>query len=217
MDLPRFKLRAAAVHAAPVYMDKEKTTAKVVRIIEDAGKQGLELLVFPETFIPGYPVLYVRFAHSFRNFKPISNLPEITLSHQPKTQYFIEAYPPMAHYAQQSVVCTAADPSIRAIQAACRTTGVTISLGVSERMGFTLFNAQLHIEGASGALLGVHRKLQPTFAERYVWAQGDGASLKVWPVAGARYNLGGLCCWEHTMNGERQALIEQGQHVHAAA
>lgn len=56
MDLPTLKLRAAAVHAAPIYMDREKTTAKVVQLIEDAGKKGLDLLVFPETFIPGYPV-----------------------------------------------------------------------------------------------------------------------------------------------------------------
>lgn len=50
------KLKAAAVHAAPVFMDKKATTAKVVRIIEEAGKQGIKLLGFPETFIPGYPV-----------------------------------------------------------------------------------------------------------------------------------------------------------------
>lgn len=56
MSLPRFKIKAAVVHAAPVYMDKEATTAKVVRIIGDAGKQGIKLLAFPETFIPGYPV-----------------------------------------------------------------------------------------------------------------------------------------------------------------
>lgn len=56
MDIPQFKLKAAAVHAAPVYMDKEATTAKVVRIIESAGKEDIRLLAFPETFIPGYPV-----------------------------------------------------------------------------------------------------------------------------------------------------------------
>lgn len=56
MDIPRFRLRAAAVHAAPIYMDKDATTDKVVKIIEDAGTQGIKLLTFPETFIPGYPV-----------------------------------------------------------------------------------------------------------------------------------------------------------------
>lgn len=54
--VPRMKLKAAAVHAAPVFMDKKATTAKVVRLIEEAGKQGIKLLGFPETFIPGYPV-----------------------------------------------------------------------------------------------------------------------------------------------------------------
>jgi nitrilase len=56
MAVPRFKLRAAAAHMAPVYMDKEATTAKVIDTIRDAGAQGIELLAFPETFIPGYPV-----------------------------------------------------------------------------------------------------------------------------------------------------------------
>lgn len=53
---PSIKLRAAAVHAAPVFMDKKATAAKVVRIIEDAGRDAIKLLAFPETFIPGYPV-----------------------------------------------------------------------------------------------------------------------------------------------------------------
>lgn len=144
-------------------------------------------------------------------------------------QYFTEAYPPLAQvqalaqYAQQSVVCDASDLSIQTIKEACQRAGVTISLGVSERMagGFTLFNSQIHID-SSGRILGVHRKLQPTYAERFVWGQGDGSTLKVWEAdahgaAQGGYNLGGLCCWEHTFNGARQALIEQNQHVHAAA
>lgn len=56
MDLPRFRVKAASVHAAPVYMNKDATTHKVVEIIENAGNQGISLLAFPETFIPGYPV-----------------------------------------------------------------------------------------------------------------------------------------------------------------
>ncbi|ORY60094.1 nitrilase [Pseudomassariella vexata] len=189
---PKIKLKVAAVHAAPIYMDKEATVTKVIRIIEDAGKEEIKLLAFPETFIPGYP-------------------------------YFCEAYPPLdqvkalATYAEKSLVCTPSDPSIQLIQAACRSANVTISLGVSERLpgGYTLFNSQLFID-STGALLGVHRKIQPTFAERFIWAQGSGHSLRVWkPALG--YNLGGLCCWEHTFNGARQALIEQDQHVHVGA
>lgn len=56
MAPPQVKIRMAAVHAAPVFMDKKATTDKVVRLIEQAGQEKIELLVFPETFIPGYPV-----------------------------------------------------------------------------------------------------------------------------------------------------------------
>lgn len=55
-DLLTQKLRVAAVHAAPVFMDKKATTEKVISLIEQAGRENIELLVFPETFVPGYPV-----------------------------------------------------------------------------------------------------------------------------------------------------------------
>ena len=109
------------------------------------------------------------------------------------------------------------------IQDACRRAGVAICLGVSERMagGHTLFNSQVVVD-ADGSIRGVHRKLQPTFAERLVWAQGDGSSLAVWRLraggdGGLSYNLGGLICLEHAMDGARQALVAQHEAVHAAA
>ncbi|KAL1652025.1 hypothetical protein SLS58_000148 [Diplodia intermedia] len=249
MTAPKGKLKAAAVHAAPVYMDKRATTAKVVRIIEEAGKQGIKLLAFPETFIPGYPTTTPMTFETIRGRIVIKSprAHEHTVV-DPCMQYFCEAYPPLqqvaalARYAEESVVCDDGDPSMRLIRAACRAAHVTVSLGVSERManGYTLFNSQVFVDGADGAVLGVHRKLQPTFAERFVWAQGGGWSLRVvrpkldldqreWPRVrtadggggggggGGAYNLGGLCCWENTLNGARQALVEQNQHVHVGA
>lgn len=123
----------------------------------------------------------------------------------------------LAQYASQSLVVSASSPEIAVLTNACRSSFVAISLGISERVegGYTLFNSQLHID-TTGAILGVHRKLQPTYVERAVWAQGGGHTLKTWRTEGG-YNLGGLCCWEHTMSGARQALIEDMQHVHAAA
>ncbi|KAI0477263.1 carbon-nitrogen hydrolase [Xylariaceae sp. FL0804] len=191
------KFKVAVVHAAPVFMDKWATVQKTIGLIDQAGKEGIELLAFPETFIPCYP-------------------------------YWIQCYPPLkqtgalAQYAEQSVVVSADSPDLRGIQAACARNGVAINLGISERVagGHTLFNTQVVI-ARDGAVLGVHRKLQPTHVERAVWAQGDGSTLRVWPltVSGGccTFNLGGLACWENTMNGARQALIAQGQHVHAAA
>ncbi|KAK8051141.1 carbon-nitrogen hydrolase [Apiospora rasikravindrae] len=199
--IPKFKV--AAAHAAPIFMNKAATIKKVIELIEQAGRDDIKLLVFPETFIPGYP-------------------------------YWTECYPPLAQvdalakYAEESIVVESDNEDMRGIQAACRRAGVSISLGVSERMaggGYTLFNSQVTVDGRDGAVLGVHRKLQPTYVERMVWAQGDGSTLRNWPlsVAGqgegssSSYNLGGLACWEHTMNGARQALIAQNEHIHAGA
>jgi nitrilase len=138
-------------------------------------------------------------------------------------QYWAECYPPLkqvgalAKYAEESVVVEPSGEDVSAIQDACRRTGVAINLGISERVanGHTLFNSQVIID-SDGTILGVHRKLQPTYVERYIWAQGNGSTLRNWPLS-LGYNLGGLACWEHTMNGARQALITQNQHIHAGA
>ena len=137
-------------------------------------------------------------------------------------QYFINCYPPLVQlnalvqYRQQSVPVDGDE--IRQIRTACKKYGVSISLGISERMGTggaTIFNSQVFID-TDGAVIGVHRKIQPTYTERYVWGQGDGATLTTFDTK-AGYKIGGLCCWEHTINGARQALIDSNQHVHAAA
>lgn len=138
-------------------------------------------------------------------------------------QYWIECYPPLKQvsalekYAEESVVVESNNEDMSPIQSACRRTGMAINLGISERVanGHTLFNSQVIID-ADGSILGVHRKLQPTYVERMVWAQGNGSTLRNWKL-GLGYELGGLACWEHTMNGARQALIMQNQELHAGA
>ena len=132
-------------------------------------------------------------------------------------------YPPLQQvgaltkYAEESVVAEPDGDDMRDLQEACRRSEVAIVLGISERVlhGHTLFNSQVIIN-SDGIILGVHRKLQPTYVERMVWAQGNGSTLRNWPLS-LGYNIGGLACWEHTMNGARQALLMQKQHIHAGA
>ncbi|CAF2516890.1 unnamed protein product [Rotaria sp. Silwood2] len=181
--------KAAAVHAAPIFMNKAATTERVIQYIKEAKEASVELLVFPETFIPGYP-------------------------------YFINCYPiyaqsaALAEYIEQSVEIFG--PEINSIQAACRDYGVCIVLGISERMSgtHTCFNSQVFIEN-DGTLLGIHRKLQPTGAEKIIWANGGGYTLRTYPSKHGI--LGGLPCWGNAMNGARQALIQQGEQIHAGA
>ena len=180
---------AAAVHAAPVFMDVEATLAKACKFIEEAGQQKIDLLVFPEVFIPGYP-------------------------------YFIECYPTLtqtsalAQYADCSIEVPG--PETRRLQVAAQKAKVAVIMGVSERLrdSRSCFNSQVFLD-RDGTLLGVHRKLQPTYVERIVWAQGGGHTLRTFDSSLGK--LGGLACWEHTMNLARQALILQGEQIHAAA
>lgn len=181
------KIRVAAAHVAPVLLDRDACIGKACQWVERAGREGVELLVFPEVFVPGFP-------------------------------YWINCYPPLAQgelnvrYMRASVAVPG--PEIETVCDAARNAGVTVVLGVSERDGGTCYNTQVFI-AADGTLLGKHRKLQPTYAERYIWGQGDGSTLRVWDTPVGR--VGGLACWEHTMNLARQALIDQRMQIHAGA
>jgi len=177
----------AAAHVAPVFMDARASAEKAAEWIAKAGSVGVQLIVFPEVFLPGFP-------------------------------YWINCYPPLIQtglnraYQDQSV--EASGPELQIIQEAARQNGVAVVMGASERRegGRTCYNSVFFIE-ADGTLLGVHRKLQPTYAERYLWGQGDGSTLSVFAMRSGR--VGALACWEHTMNLARQALIEQQAEIHA--
>ncbi|MFD9664251.1 carbon-nitrogen hydrolase family protein [Rhodococcus sp. NPDC059968] len=179
----------AAVHAAPVFMNTEATIDKVVALIGEAADQNVELLVFPETFVPGYP-------------------------------YWINLYPLIEQMGADALYAKAAievpGPEIQRVQIAAAKAGTSVVLGICERLRgtHTLFNSQVFIDN-DGTLLGVHRKLQPTFGERTIWGQGGGATLNVYDSNLGR--IGGLICWEHTMSPARQSLATQGEQIHAAS
>lgn len=179
--------RVAAVHAAPEFLDTGRTVDKICQLITEAGNQEVDLLVFPEVFLPGFP-------------------------------YWINCYPPIIQVGMHIRYGTASvkipGPEIDRISEAANKAGVNIVLGVSEQDGGTLYNTQVFIS-ETGTLIGRHRKLQPTFAERSIWGQGDGSTLSTFDTKIGR--VGGLVCWEHTMNLARHALIGQGEQIHAGS
>ncbi|WP_158213232.1 carbon-nitrogen hydrolase family protein [Pigmentiphaga sp. NML080357] len=182
---PRF--RAAVVHAASVFLNRDASIEKACRLIEQAAEQGADIVAFPETFVPGYP--FWIWTHTPTRGAPL----------------FYELF-------TNSVV--AGSPATDRIAAAARRAGIHVALGVSERDGGTLYNTQLFFD-RRGVLAGRHRKLQPTHVERTIWGRGDGSDLKVFDTDIGR--IGGLICWEHTMDLARYALTSQGQQVHIAA
>lgn len=179
---PKFK--AAAVHAASVFLNRDESIDKACRLIEESAEQGADLVAFPETFVPGYP--FWIWTHTPTRGAPL----------------YYEMY--------TNSVEIGSDATDR-IGSAARRAGVYVVLGMSEREGGTLYNTQLYFD-RSGAIMGRHRKLQPTHVERTIWGRGDGSDLTVFNTEIGK--LGGLICWEHTMDLARYALTSQGQQIH---
>lgn len=184
--------RIAAAQIAPVYLDLAASLDVACRWIAEAGRQDVHLLVFPETWIPGYPVW-------------LDKCPSAALWNHPPTK---AAY---RRLVENSVVVPS--PETDRLCAAAAEAGLTLVMGLHERDGGTLYNAMVYMS-SGGEILGVHRKLVPTYTERLVWGRGDGSTLTVVETPMGR--LGGLVCWEHWMPLARQAMHQKGELVHAA-
>lgn len=182
-------VRLAAAHVQPVFGDREASLARAARTVEEAGREGVTFLAFPEAFVPGFPYW-------------VNLLPPL------------EQGPAYRDLLAEAVDLR--DPA-RALEPVCdaaQEAGVAVALGLQERAGDTIYNALAFVD-AGGTVVGVRRKLVPTLAERLVWGYGDASTLHGWPLGATR--MSGMMCWEHTMNLARQALAEDGVGIHAAA
>ena len=176
--------KTASVHASPVYLDLDATVEKACLLIDEAGRAGAKIIAFPEVFIPGYP--YWIWTHTPKNGAPL----------------FLRLF-------KNAVEIPG--PATKKIGEAAKRAGCYVVMGVSERDGGSLYNTLIYFND-DGEIIGRHRKLQPTMAERIVWGRGDGGDLKVFDTPIGK--MGGLICWEHTMDLARFALISQGQQIH---
>ena len=179
-------VRAAAVQLCPVLTDATGTVAKVLATLGDLASQGVELAVFPETFVPYYP-------------------------------YFAFVRPPASigaeHLRLYDNAPSVPGPVTDAVSEAARRHGMVVVLGVNERDHGSLYNTQLVFD-ADGTLCLKRRKITPTYHERMIWGQGDGAGLKVVETACGR--VGALACWEHYNPLARYALMTQHEEIHCA-
>jgi nitrilase len=183
------KVKVAAVQAAPVFLNREKTLDKAVSLIFEASRTGAGLIVFPEVFIAGYPY-WNRLENVFKT-----------------TPLFIELL-------KHSVIVPGSTTT-RLCKAA-KKAGIYLVMGINERpdntLG-TLYNTNLII-GPEGDILLKHRKLMPTYAEKLVWGFGDGSTLRVLDTPIGK--LGTLICGENANPLARFAMIAQGEEIHAS-
>jgi nitrilase len=112
---------------------------------------------------------------------------------------------------------TVPGPEVDRLCAAARANRIHVVIGVNERSAQNwgaIYNTMLFI-GPDGTLLGKHRKLVPTWAEKLTWTGGDGSSIRVYDTAIGP--LGGLACGENTNTLARFALLAQGELLHVAS
>ena len=179
-------VRVAAVQIAPDLDSGAGTLERVLAAIAEASGKGAQLVAFPETFVPWYP-------------------------------YFSFVLPPVLtgaeHLRLYEHAVTVPGPVTEAVSAAARRHSIVVVLGVNERDHGSLYNTQI-IFDADGSLKLKRRKLTPTFHERMIWGQGDGAGLQVVDTAVGR--VGALACWEHYNPLARYALMAQFEEIHIA-
>src|SRR5215813_3997021 len=190
-------MKVAAIQAAPVYLNLNASLDKALRLIREAAAQGAKLIVFPETWLPGYPAW-------------LDCCRDVALwDHPPVKKVF-------GRLMENSVPIPSSVTD--ALSNAAGEHDVVINITVNERVQTgagrgTLFNTMLTF-GAEGRLLNAHRKIMPTYTERLVWGKGDGKSLRAVDTSAGR--VGGLICWEHWMPLARQAMHEAGEEIHIA-
>jgi nitrilase len=193
MHDPNSPFLIAAIQATPVFLDRAATVEKACALIAEAGRNGARLAVFPEGFIPTYP-LWTWFIPPYR------------------TQELRELY---AELLDNSIALN--DSEVDQLCRAAADARVNVVMGINERnveaSGTTLYNSLLFI-GEDGTLLGCHRKLVPTVAERLVHGQGDGSTLRVYDLPIGK--LAGLVCWENYMPLARYALYAWGAQIYVA-
>ena len=183
------EILVSAVQASAPPFDRAGGIAKATALIAEAAKIGSRLVVFPEAFIPGFPV----WAGVCRP---------------------IDGHSLFRRFAASSIRPDKGD--LGQIQSAAARGKITVSLGFSEVSPVSngaLWNSQVLI-GENGDVLNLHRKLVPTFYEQLVWTRGDGAGLRVVQTPIGR--VGGLICGENNNPLARYSLMAQGEEIHCA-
>lgn len=186
----------AVVQASPVYLNRDRSIEKAAALSVEAAAAGAKVVAFGESWLPGYPVWF-------------DSGPQAALWGEQTTKEL------HAELVQNSVVI--GSPASDRLASIARDNAIYLVMGVHERIDNhnrgSLYNSILYY-GPDGTLLGLHRKLVPTYQERMVWGQGDGSTLSVFDTEYGR--LGGLVCWEHAMPLARQAMHQKGEQIHVA-
>jgi nitrilase len=187
------KIKVCLVQDSPVFFNKEKTIEKIEELVKKYAAQGAQLIVFPESFIPGYP-RGLTFGATVGN----------------RTDEGRKMY---AEYHKNSFDISSDD--LKILEELSNSQNVYLVIGVTEKQSSngSLYCSMLYISPKAG-LMGVHRKIKPTGSERIVWGESDGKGLVSFNTEIGK--LGGLICWENYMPLARVAMYKQAVQIYIA-
>ena len=183
--------KIAVVQHPPVFLNLSKSIDLAIQYIEEASVQETNMVVFPETWLPGYPV--------WLDYAPEAGI----WDHPPAKALFRMLF-------ENSIAIE--DNYFKALSNAAINNNCLVVMGANERVGRTLYNTIFYFK-ANGEY-DLHRKLMPTYTERLVWGMGDGSTLPTIDDNGTK--ITGLICWEHWMPLARVATHENGEQIHIA-
>ena len=187
------KYKVGCVQATPVIFNIEKTVDKALKLMSDAADQGCKLVIFPESFIPGYP--------AGLGFGTVVG----SRTEAGRDQY--------EEYWENSI--EVGDEYTTKLGEHAKKLDIFLIIGVTEKdpVSKTLYCTILYF-APTGKLIGKHRKLKPTAAERLLWGEGDGSTLVTYNTDLGK--IGGLICWENYMPLARMAMYKKGVEIYVA-
>lgn len=187
------KIKVCLIQDSPIFFDKEKSLQKLEQLTTEYAKQGCQLIVFPESFIPGYP----------RGFSFGAKVGS-------RTKEGRELY---AEYYNNSI--NLQGPDRTRLEKLASENEVYLVIGATEQVdeNGSLYCSMIYISPTDG-MLGVHRKIKPTGTERIIWGEADGESLVTFDTKIGR--LGGLICWENYMPMARMSMYQKGVEIYIA-
>jgi nitrilase len=186
------RVKVAIVQHPPVFLNIERSLHRAGKLVEEAAAQDAEVVVFPETWLPGYPVW-------------LDAAPGAALWDHPPAKALYRLL------VENAMIVPG--EHLDALLDAAEAAGVYLMIGAHERLGGTLYNTMVYLD-RDGHTYSIHRKLMPTYTERLVWGRGDGRTLGI--LATDFGNLGGLICWEHWMPLARAAMHARHETIHVA-
>lgn len=187
-------IKVGIAQFAPVWLNKKESIDKTIQIIENASTEKVDIVVFGETFLPGYPFW-------------LSNTKASEFDSKTQKELY-------SHYLKNSILPDDLIP----IQEKAKELQIALYLGYAERASdrgsHSIYCSLAYIDKL-GEIKSNHRKLQPTYEERLVWGQGDGNGLQTHQLN--EFTIGALNCWENWMPLVRSSLYAQGENLHFAS